>query len=200
MNADARKFLEEHDPSMTCKKCSSCGVEKKLLEFYVDATKADYRRSECKQCTNERYVDMDEDGFKRKMLWNKKSHAKKNGVRFTIVLEDVEFPEYCPILGTELYYESGNSKQGLEHVPSFDRVDSTKGYIKGNVKVISSLANSIKSNVSIQQLETLIEYMKESGGNDDETFQKRNTTPQALRGLAISVRKNGVDIKARTRR
>jgi len=41
-----------------------------------------------------------------------------------------------------------------------DRIDSTKGYIKGNVWVISNRANTLKNDASLQELKTLVENLE----------------------------------------
>jgi hypothetical protein len=43
---------------------------------------------------------------------------------------------------------------------SLDRVDNTKGYIPGNVRVISRKANLMKSSLTLDVLEKLIKYIK----------------------------------------
>lgn len=39
-------------------------------------------------------------------------------------------------------------------------MDNTKGYIRGNIRVISNLANMYKGNMTIAQCERLLAYMK----------------------------------------
>ena len=60
----------------------------------------------------------------------------------TISKEDIVIPEYCPLLDIPIHRcERGKGY----NTPSLDRIDNTKGYIKGNVWVISKLANSLKN-------------------------------------------------------
>lgn len=91
-------------------------------------------------------------------LWSAaKERAKKRGWEFTIDPQDIVIPETCPVLGIELVKGVGKQHAGS---PTLDRVDSSKGYVKGNVRVISQRANSLKQDATIEQLEKLISYMK----------------------------------------
>jgi hypothetical protein len=92
----------------------------------------------------------------KRLFWSAKHRAKQKGLEFSIELSDIIIPEVCPVLGLKL--EQGN--ENLDNSPSLDRVDSSKGYIKGNVHVISQRANSIKSNASLEELEKLVNYLK----------------------------------------
>ncbi len=44
--------------------------------------------------------------------------------------------------------------------PTIDRVDNTKGYIPGNVAVISYRANCLKRDSSLDELIKLVDYVK----------------------------------------
>jgi len=55
-----------------------------------------------------------------------------------------------------------------DNVPSVDRIDPTKGYIKGNVEVISWRANHLKNNATVEELEAIVNYMKLHGGCNGE--------------------------------
>jgi hypothetical protein len=79
-----------------------------------------------------------------KMYQRAKSRAKENNLEFSITKEDIFIPEYCPILNIPIIYHSGSSG-GKINSPALDRIDNTKGYVKGNVLVISHLANMMKS-------------------------------------------------------
>lgn len=61
----------------------------------------------------------------------------------------------CPVLGIELDL----SGEILHRCASIDRIDNTRGYVQGNVSVVSFRANSIKSDATLQELERLVEYM-----------------------------------------
>lgn len=79
----------------------------------------------------------------RKMLNSAKERAIKSNYEFNIDVADIIIPAFCPILKIPLF--KGKGKVG-PNSPSLDRKDSSKGYIKGNVWVVSQLANTMKTN------------------------------------------------------
>lgn len=91
---------------------------------------------------------------KQEMYHAAKMRAKKQNIAFTIAMEDVIIPEVCPILGIPL------DSKFKQNVPSLDRIINEKGYVKGNVNVISLKANRLKNNGTIDELEKILNYMK----------------------------------------
>lgn len=90
-----------------------------------------------------------------------KHRAKKRGLAFDIDFEDVVIPEMCPVLGIPLIFKEGG-KGGAPNSPSLDRIDNSKGYVKGNVQVISHLANSMKSTADKEQLKKFAKWILEN--------------------------------------
>jgi len=77
--------------------------------------------------------------------------AKALDLPFDLTTEDIEniSTEHCPILGCKLKYGGGEK---TNESASLDRIDSSIGYIKGNIQIISYLANLMKSNASKEDL------------------------------------------------
>lgn len=82
------------------------------------------------------------------MYRSAKARAKEKGRDFNIELSDIVIPTLCPVLGTPMVG------------PSLDRIDSNKGYVKGNVRVVSKRANMLKNNATIEELELVLKDLK----------------------------------------
>jgi hypothetical protein len=80
------------------------------------------------------------------LVQNAKARAKKYGSAFDISAEDIHIPEFCPYLGLKLEPFSEWAS------PSLDKINPKLGYVKGNIQVISNLANTMKSSANIEQL------------------------------------------------
>jgi hypothetical protein len=93
------------------------------------------------------------------LLRSAKARAKTKGLAFNIEVQDIKIPEYCPIANIKLQVAKG---QQTGASPTLDRIDSSKGYIKGNVAVISHRANSAKRDLTFDDIERLYLYMKGS--------------------------------------
>lgn len=95
-------------------------------------------------------------GTSERLLSIAKYRAKKKRLPFNIEAEDIPIPSRCPILGIPL--ATGGSQQSS---PTVDRIIPELGYTKGNVIVISGLANSIKaSGTPIEILKVATFYLK----------------------------------------
>lgn len=91
-----------------------------------------------------------------------KQRAKKTGVPFSIEIDDIKVPDICPVLDIPLVR---GGKRQHNNSPSLDRISPDHGYVKGNIVVISYLANRIRSNGSAEQIEKVAAYARrcESG-------------------------------------
>lgn len=103
----------------------------------------------------------------RSKFSHKKANAVRIGIEWNIEFGDLDFPTHCPVLGIELNYFS---EKMADNSPSFDRLDPTKGYVKGNVFIISQRANRIKNDGSVEEHKAIIRFI-ESGGKPSASSQ-----------------------------
>lgn len=111
--------------------------KKKLLED-PDYFRKQYRKRVLK-----------EDVLRKTHVNTLRIRAEKNGIPFEIEADDLDWPSHCPVLGVALV----RGEKSRRNSPSIDRIDPSLGYVKGNVRVISRLANSMKQDASKSDLE-----------------------------------------------
>lgn len=78
----------------------------------------------------------------RELIYRSRRRAKEIGVECSLEHGDLSIPQVCPIRRTAFVFNSQNHPDAA----SVDRLDPSKGYVKGNVRVISFLANRCKNN------------------------------------------------------
>lgn len=130
--------------------CKKCG-EANPVNFYAGRTR------ECKSCkkkyTANRYNN-DVMPLEYHLYHASKQRAKRNGLPFNLELSDITIPSVCPILGIELVKGNGGVHNAS---PTLDKVVPELGYVKGNVQVVSHLANTMKSNASAEHLQAFVD-------------------------------------------
>lgn len=95
----------------------------------------------------------------RNMVYDAKKRAKKRDVPFTITHKDITIPEYCPALGIKLERGIG---QLTDASPTLDCIFPEKGYIPGNIAVISHRANRIKSDATLEELNKVYDWLRKT--------------------------------------
>ena len=99
----------------------------------------------------------DHNNKERSVLTKIKARAKATNIEFDLEVEDIVIPNICPIL--QIPINKNASKMSPDSV-SVDRVDNNRGYIKGNVRVISMSANRKKNDLTLYEAEQLVAYMR----------------------------------------
>jgi hypothetical protein len=91
--------------------------------------------------------------------------AKREKCPFDINLEYLKSIKtfFCPVFGMPLSWGAlgeGN-KKSRDTAPSLDKIKPEYGYVKGNVCIISNLANKIKQNVGCEELYKVADWLHE---------------------------------------
>ena len=137
--------------------CKKCQLVLPLEDFAKNKQGKNGRRSECKPCNRKEQQQTKANNPEKRMLYAAQARASRDKIPFNLTLNDIKIPTHCPVYGTKLQYGLGS---WLDNSPSLDKVVPSLGYIKGNVRVISHLANRHKNDMGVEQLEALLKYVK----------------------------------------
>jgi hypothetical protein len=89
------------------------------------------------------------------IMWQMAKHrAAAKGLPFNLDVHDVVIPTLCPMLKIPLFQANGVLQ---DNSPQLDRRNNAKGYVKGNVRVISCKANRSKSDLTLEEMKLMVE-------------------------------------------
>lgn len=107
-----------------------------------------------------RFKDVPSNTPEYKLFDAARYRSKKTGKEFTIELSEIIIPEFCPVLGIPIRkLPSEHPEYNRDNSPSLDRIDNDRGYVPGNVEVISYRANTLKSNANLEELRKVLSYV-----------------------------------------
>lgn len=153
------------------KLCTACGALKSFKEFHRNSSHHSGYHSLCKICRNDierkyvdsgRRVEVQRINAKQRqltsMLNSARRRAKQKGLPFDLDIEYLRSiaPTHCPYSQVPLRWElqagRGSHGQPFPNSPSLDKLIPSKGYVKGNVAIVSHRANSIKRDATEVEL------------------------------------------------
>ncbi len=138
-----------------------------------------YYRSECKKCSlktisKSKYStpsyrkELHIKDPRTNMLSEARHRAKIKNLEFDIKKEDIIIPDMCPLLQIPLKTAKGKLSPNS---PSLDRIICEKGYIKGNIMVISTRANTAKGNLTLDELKLLVKNLERVLNKEEELLE-----------------------------
>jgi hypothetical protein len=92
-----------------------------------------------------------------KNIYSARQRAKKYNVEFSITKNDIILTKRCPLLNIEL---NNSLNKAAFNSPTLDRLDNSKGYVPGNIRVISFKANTSKSSSTKEEYNLLTNNLK----------------------------------------
>lgn len=120
----------------------------------------------CMQCAIEVYNISDRDNYRfgntfYRQFCQRQQAANQKNIPFTILFNEIEQPEYCPVLGIKLNYGWSGLNRRDDAKATIDKVIPEVGYVPGNVFVISWRANKLKGNMTLDELQKIMNYIKD---------------------------------------
>lgn len=111
-----------------------------------------YRTSHPSETLQRRY-DTYENDPSFALLDAARARAKKHNVPYALTVDDVRLllVDVCPVLGIPLQRNKGKGAPS-DNSPTLDRIIPSRGYVPGNIIVVSKLANQIKSSATPDQI------------------------------------------------
>ena len=139
------------------KVCKRCKENKPSSEYWRNYDRADGLSTWCISC--EKTYRKEPHNKKSYLLTRIKGRAEKAGLDFNLELDDIVIPERCPILDIPIVWGNFSGKaHPTDNSPSVDRIVPQKGYVKGNIVVVSQRANRIKNDSTIEELRKICSF------------------------------------------
>lgn len=132
-----------------------------------------------------------EDAHIEIMYKNALQRARLEKLPFDIDIEYLKSikTDRCPIFDIELSWgKIGEGHTNTENAPSLDKIKPEYGYIKGNVCIISNLANTIKNNVSYEELYKVADWLYKKYKEVE-----KNVRPEQLASIPKKSRQSSKD-------
>lgn len=142
------------------KDCPRCHKLLPVTDYNRCKGYLDELSSLCKVCTK-KFADArrSPETRKRLLLSRVKSSAKKQNLPFDLTLDDIVVPTHCPVFGIPLEFgKTSDESTWRDNSPSLDRIVPDKGYVKGNVIVVSYRVNRIKNDSSMDELRAVADF------------------------------------------
>jgi hypothetical protein len=109
----------------------------------VNAKAAARRKTAAGKAWVKRYTH-DPKTWPQRACYQMKNKAKDLGIEFDMHPEDLQVPTVCPFTLLPFDFGPKNGKASPQS-PSVDRIKPDRGYVRGNVRVISNHANMVKN-------------------------------------------------------
>lgn len=90
-----------------------------------------------------------ENNIEKVILSRTKKRAMQSNLPFNLTISDIIIPKICPILEIPLFI---GTKESYKNSPSIDKIIPELGYVQGNIKIISMLANMMKNSADVDLL------------------------------------------------
>lgn len=158
----------------TCRNCKMLKTLENYAKWIHPSNNKEYTRGTCRECINLKHQKnqtpaqlrskaqrekkrRENSGYR--MFHGAKQRSKNKNIPFDLDVDYINsiIPTHCPILkielinGTDVFHDNSLS---------LDRIIPSKGYIKGNVCVISDRANRLKRDATLEELKSLVYYLE----------------------------------------
>jgi hypothetical protein len=169
-----RRWMSKNDPEFKIKKAQkmreyrSKNVSKFREQYKQSYTKNSESRKKHQrnkwssdiEKSRKKLMEYGDKNIQKLMLRSVKARALKENITYNLNLDYIKsiWPKnnLCPIFGCEL--KRNRKGQSRNTSPSLDRIIPEKGYVEGNVVVVSFKANRIKNDGTVEDLRKVLHF------------------------------------------
>lgn len=137
------------------KRCWKCKEDKPRASFRKSSARPDGLQGLCRPCDNARAGQRSKAGpglANHFLVWSYllKKHSAKRGIKFTITSDDlralwISQKGLCALSGFQM--EKSVGVVGPRS-PTVDRVNHTKGYVSGNIRLLCHAVNALRGRMT----------------------------------------------------